>query len=81
MGKVAKIARMATLGGSTGQLRAPLASLGKQLKAPSRVQAENAGNDLPIAPNAIAVKPKKKSKPAGIPPLHKTISQAMLAGK
>lgn len=67
--------------GGAGSLRAPLASLGKQLKAPSRVQAENAGSDIPTAPNAIAVKPKKQSKSAGIPPLHKTISQAMLAGK
>lgn len=66
--------------GYTPGLRAPLAGVSKQLKAPARIQKENAGNDIPTAPNPIVVKAPKKSK-AGNPPMYKTISQAMLAGK
>lgn len=60
------------------RLAAPLGRTKAQLGAPGKIQQADASDPLPLAPNAIKVKAKKK--PAAKPPLHKSVASMMLAG-
>ena len=58
--------------------RAPLGRTKAQVGAPGKIQQANASDPLPVAPNPIQIKSKKKA--ASKPPLHKSVAKMMLAG-
>jgi hypothetical protein len=74
--------KIPSLGGSgTGRVRPALSRDTASVESPAKIQKANAGASLSAPPLAIQVKPKKKAPPvSAIPPMHKTVANAMLRG-